>query len=324
MSEFTAMYILMTLTLSITTWGQGAVPKDYFNKDVQAGQLSTTKKFLRLIETEQTKQALDLLDVNYLTKNPEIQNQLTSIATLVHKIKDRTELSEGLIVYEENHNIYRCIYYDDKAEYQLIDLHFEEGNPASKILKLTFKDEKILKKEKDERESNTTEPPPPPSFGTTDDTRPVLSNETGLEKHKIFKIIEISVPDMAKRLENNKEIVEEMGLAKFASADKKVEITFRKMENVNLPEIKSMMDGMAESMYNANILRSEIIEVNKIKIFVTDIRGQWNGKGDIIGMFRYYFNVKGDSYSLLMTYPPNSIDSSKGLKDKMINSIVIK
>jgi hypothetical protein len=151
----------------------------------------------------------------------------------------------------------------------------------------------------------------------------MLDNRTKLESHIVFEKIEILVPEVAKRLQTNKEMAEEMGFAKFASGDEKIEITFRKMEKVNLSEVKTMMDGMSESLYNGKIVRSEIIEINKIKVFVTDIKGQWNGAGEFIGMFRYYFNAEGDSYNLLMQYPADSIDKTKELKDKMINSIRI-
>ncbi|NOS93262.1 MAG: hypothetical protein HOP30_15185 [Cyclobacteriaceae bacterium] len=314
----------LLLVVCFPSLAQEAKPKDYFNKEVKEGQLATTQKFLRSMEAGQVTQALILVDASHVKQNPQIQKELTSVSALIQKIKSYTEVSEGLIVYEDNHNVYRCVYYDDKTEYQQIDLHYQEGNPASKIVKLAFKDEKTLKKEKDERELDMNEPPPPPPFESTAKKELTLNNETRLVKHKVFNAVEISLPEVTNRLADKNGLSEGMGFVYFASTNDEINITIRKMEPLNLTEVKDMMDAMSVSMYNGKILRSEILVKNKIKIFVTDIKGQWNGEGETIGMFRYYFNVKGDSYNLLMKYPAHLIESWKELKDKMIASIEIK
>lgn len=95
------------------------------------------------------------------------------------------------------------------------------------------------------------------------------------------------------------------------------------MDQADLSQVKGLMDNMSTSMYDGTILRSEVVRINNIEIFVTDIKGQWNGSGDVIGMFRYYFNVKGNSFNLLMKYPSDLIDKTKDLKEKMLNSIKV-
>jgi len=96
------------------------------------------------------------------------------------------------------------------------------------------------------------------------------------------------------------------------------------MDYMPLDELKSMMDLMSIEMYKGEIKRSEIIRVGETELFVTDISGYWNGQGDKIGMLRYYFNNESSSYNLLMKYPLSDIKITQEVKNKMIESIVLR
>jgi hypothetical protein len=151
----------------------------------------------------------------------------------------------------------------------------------------------------------------------------IINNNSNLKPHKLFGAIEVAVPETVSRLETNKEIVEEMGFANFLTKDEKIDIKIREMDETDLSQVKGLIDALSTSLYNGTILRSELVKVNNIEFFVTDIKGQWNGSGDVIGMFRYYFNAQGNSYNLLMKYPADLIDKTNDLKDKMLRSVKI-
>ncbi|GHN02126.1 hypothetical protein WSM22_36150 [Cytophagales bacterium WSM2-2] len=150
-----------------------------------------------------------------------------------------------------------------------------------------------------------------------------IDDSSNLKQHQLFRSIEIGIPENVGRLETNKEVVEKMGFADFSSTDKKIGIKIREMTEADLSEIKDSMDGLATSLYNGTILTSEVIQINGIDFFVTDIKGQWNGRGDTIGMFRYYFNAKGNCYNLWMRYPVDLINKTTDLKKRMLQSIKI-
>jgi hypothetical protein len=118
-------------------------------------------------------------------------------------------------------------------------------------------------------------------------------------------------------------VAEDMGFVHFESADTLIQIKLRKKENEALPltMIKGLTDEMATGFYKGTILQSEILTVNGIEFFVSDIRGHWNGEEEVIGMFRYYFNAGSDSYNLLMRYPEKDIEKTKKLKYRMLESV---
>lgn len=149
------------LCLISSIFSQPDTPKDYYNKVVKKGQLCTTQKVLRLLESEKVDSVLLLIDSNYLNKQSNLKSKLENASKQIQKVKSFTEVSEGLIVYSENHNIYRCVYSDKETDYQLIDLHYLEGDSNSKIVKIEFKDKTLLMKEKQERNNNNEIPLPP-------------------------------------------------------------------------------------------------------------------------------------------------------------------
>jgi len=152
-----------------------------------------------------------------------------------------------------------------------------------------------------------------------------LNDSTALIQYALFDEITVAIPSLAIAAERNSDAkVKGMGFAFFASKDEKIDITVRKMEVMPLEELKTMMDMMSVSMYQGDILRSELIKVNGIEIYVTDISGHWNGQDEKIGMFRYYFNMGESSFNLLMKYPFSAIKTSMKLKQQMIQSIVLK
>ncbi|WP_075590035.1 hypothetical protein [Labilibacter marinus] len=152
-----------------------------------------------------------------------------------------------------------------------------------------------------------------------------LSDTTKLINYTLFNEITIGIPDLALASEKNEDKkVKKLGFAFFESKDEKVDITVRKMDYLPIEEVRSMMDMMSVGMYKGEIKRSEIIQINGIKIFVTDISGHWNGQDERIGMFRYYFNKGNDSYNLLMKYPDSVIKMTKKLKENMLKSIVLE
>lgn len=164
MNSLKGLLTILTILTSLVGCSQGQSPNDYHNGTVQDGQLSTTKQFLRSIEAGDLDPAYRLIDPAYLAGNPNVKKELKQVSSGIQKFKDKATVSEGLIVYEEGHNVYRCTYYDEKVDYQLIDLHFQGGDPNSKIVKIRFKDRGTLMKEKAEREGQKDSPPPPPPF----------------------------------------------------------------------------------------------------------------------------------------------------------------
>jgi len=151
-----------------------------------------------------------------------------------------------------------------------------------------------------------------------------INNDSKLKIHNVFDNIKIGIPEVIKRVETNAELTEKMGFIYFKDEAETLDITFRRMDYMDLEQLKVMMDMMSTNMYNGTIIRSEVVKnVNSTLIYVTNIEGQWNGSGEKIGMFRYYFNVGQDSYNLLMKYPKADINSSKELLNKMVNSIEV-
>jgi hypothetical protein len=150
-----------------------------------------------------------------------------------------------------------------------------------------------------------------------------LNDNTKLVSYKVFGNLEVGIPEVALRDGKKQEMAEDMGFVHFESADTLIQIKLRKKENEALPlsMIKGLTDEMATGFYKGTILQSEILTVNGIEFFVSDIRGHWNGEEEVIGMFRYYFNAGSDSYNLLMRYPEKDIEKTKKLKYRMLESV---
>ena len=153
----------------------------------------------------------------------------------------------------------------------------------------------------------------------------MLNDSTMLVNYTLFNRITIGIPEQAIASEkNNGRKLKKMGFAFFGSEDGRIDITVRKMDLLPLENVKSMMDAMSVNFYKGEIMRSEIVHVNGIELYVTDISGYWNGSDEKIGMFRYYFNSGRASYNLLMKYPVAALSTSKQLKQEMLESINIR
>jgi hypothetical protein len=152
-----------------------------------------------------------------------------------------------------------------------------------------------------------------------------LDNTSKLENHKVFGVLEVAIPEHAKRQEATMERSEKMGFANFSSPDKKIEVHLRKMDEVSLQLVKDMIDGTSATPppYKGTVLRSEIVLINDLHVYVTDIKGQWNGENEIMGIFKYHFNAKGHSFNLHMSYPAEAIEATRELKEKMLQAIKI-
>ena len=163
---FASKFLLLVPTL---LQAQTARPADHGNKIVYKGQLSTTSKTLRHLEAGNLDSVLFFIDT-VISNKPLVIADLKTSMTEIKKYKAKTIVSEGLVVYENNHNVYRCIYYiEDTGEHKfLIDLHYAEGHPESKIVMVKIKLKRQLDKERREliklnKKSSNTPPPGLPS-----------------------------------------------------------------------------------------------------------------------------------------------------------------
>ncbi len=132
---------------------------------IQKEQGKITSKVLRLFEKGTFDSILIFVDSDYIKSDKNIKKILTTASGEIQKYKDKTEVSEGLIVYDETHNIYRCSYYDTTSEKFLIDIYFMQGNQYSKIVKFVIKKKQELDKEREENiewNNKHKNPPPPP------------------------------------------------------------------------------------------------------------------------------------------------------------------
>jgi regulator of replication initiation timing len=147
------LYTILLFTFQTAT---SQTPKDYFNKEVQTGQQSSTNTIMTSLENNQIEKALD-----YFYSNTS-KTTLEKISTEIRKIKKETKLSI-VIVYAKGFNIYKCRYCNDKRELLLLDLYFTEGDANSKVQKLVTKNAKTLEMEKEERMKSNDIPPSPPN-----------------------------------------------------------------------------------------------------------------------------------------------------------------
>lgn len=158
--------LFFSFGINTTAVCQSTLPKDYFNKEVKARQLKTTQKILGFLEAGFIDSVFNYTDTSYYKSNSTLlRNGLEQASKQIRQVKTFAKKSDGLIVFEEGHNVFRCIYYDDKNDYQLVDIHFLESVPDSPAVKFAFKDAKVLMQEKKEREKNINDIPPPPPPG---------------------------------------------------------------------------------------------------------------------------------------------------------------
>lgn len=151
------MKIILTLLTALALQVlQAQTHKDYFDKEVQTGQRSTTRQVINHLEKG------DLAEIRSLF-SPEIENLSTDLQHLsnaIVKVQGDTKYSE-VIVFEEGFNIFRCRYYNDEGIQFQIDFYFTEGNKDSEIVKFDTKDSKVLEEEKQQRMKSSKIPPPP-------------------------------------------------------------------------------------------------------------------------------------------------------------------
>lgn len=158
MNKWNSIFSLALIFLSLFSFGQSDEQREH---EVLVGQLATTRKVLRLLEAGRIDSVLTFVDAAYVKTNATLKTQLSKAFDQIKKVKDFAEVSEGLMVYEENHHVFRCVYHDTESQFQLVDIHYSETDANSKILKFKFKDNKILMKEKEERVKNSPDIPPP-------------------------------------------------------------------------------------------------------------------------------------------------------------------
>lgn len=118
---------------------------------------------MALLEKQQVKESLKAVDQAYQSKS-KVADLLGRAASEIQRVKAIANL-DVVIVYFDNHNVYRCRYFRKNSQTEdiyLVDLHFREGDPLSKIVYVTTKDRKVLAEERKEREERMKSDPPPP------------------------------------------------------------------------------------------------------------------------------------------------------------------
>lgn len=127
-----------------------------------------TSKTLKWLEAGAYDNVLVFVDAAYLKSHKkEIMSMLTEANREISKYKQTTKVSDGLIVYDDKHNIYRCSYYDTTGDKFLIDIYYMQGDAYSRIMKFSIKEREELDKERAEylelSKDHTIPPPPPPN-----------------------------------------------------------------------------------------------------------------------------------------------------------------
>ena len=144
--------MLRFLLFAVPTITFGQIPKDYFNKEVQSGQGTTTKKIIRFLEKDRVDLAMPYFSD---TTNKTL---LLKASADIRKIQPNTK-GGYVIVYEEGYNIYRYRY-ANRGIFYLIDLYFNEGDPNSKVVKVITKDKAELDMENENMPDDFIPPPP--------------------------------------------------------------------------------------------------------------------------------------------------------------------
>jgi hypothetical protein len=159
-----AIYCLIKCNLS---YSQVITPENYDEVTaIQNQQGGITSKVLRLLEKGEYDSVFVFIDSEYGKSHKDIRNLLMTASNEIQKYFAFTKVSEGLIVYDKTHNIYRCSYYDTSGEKFLIDIYFVQGNKNSKIVQFAIKKKDQLDKERADnlewQKKNKNQPPPPP------------------------------------------------------------------------------------------------------------------------------------------------------------------
>jgi hypothetical protein len=144
--------------------------QDYFNRDIQKGQLNTTTRFLNFLEEGNMDSIYAYCDSSLFINDTTARTKIRTAIREIKKYKPTTERSEGVIVYEDNHDVYRCSYYTKGiGEMFAIDLHYIIGKAKSKVVAIRIKLDTQLteeRKENKEYEKKHPGPPPPPPPST--------------------------------------------------------------------------------------------------------------------------------------------------------------
>lgn len=130
--------------------------KDRLNKELLAKQGLTTNKIMLYLESGSISLALD-----YFEKSNEIKPLLEKIS---EDLKIIRQAAKGgyVVVFDEDHNIFRYRYYTNNVACYLVDLHYNQGSPDSKVVKVVVKEKAVLDKEEKERNESNDVPEPPP------------------------------------------------------------------------------------------------------------------------------------------------------------------
>lgn len=136
---------------------------DYRTK-IYPAQYTTTSKALRLLEKGDWSGLIMVCDSTYFKMNTH-RKELKKAAKKIHAFHSDIKVTEGMVIYTNEYNVHRCIYYDKNNQDMIrLDMYFMQGNPESKIMKIVITNKRALKQEKKRREqqSPSSVPPPPP------------------------------------------------------------------------------------------------------------------------------------------------------------------
>jgi hypothetical protein len=141
------------------------------------------------------------------------------------------------------------------------------------------------------------------------------SNSTKLMSIEAFDAFRINIPEFLK-LTNSKQSADFSNMT-FVSPSAQISIILRHQVYSSLPEIKEIFGPVNEKNF-----RSDIIKVNDIDAYVLDRK--ICSLQENANEMRLWIRLGEETYSLLLIYPEKYFETTKMLRESIVNSLTEK
>lgn len=151
---------LLAILLSLKGLAQTALPKDYYNKNIQNKQRLTATYFWTFLELNMPDSALNYVDSFYLAKNPKLKDKIKNASKTINPIYKSCLPRGNTITYSDTTNIISTYYTIPPRPKFAMWLSFKQGDEGSKIILIEFKNEQQLAADRKKGESKNSDMPP--------------------------------------------------------------------------------------------------------------------------------------------------------------------
>jgi hypothetical protein len=159
--HYLALFLVLMLFPGLSLSGQ-------FHRVIPA-QSKRTTLLLHFLEQGQSDSVLKYVDAAYLKQDTTLASKLKWASEEIRKVKAFTQVSNGLIVYKEDHNVYYCVYETADTQYVAIAFHYLDEDTKAMVVQIDFENKTALMEAKrrnreamEEMEQSGDIPPPPP------------------------------------------------------------------------------------------------------------------------------------------------------------------